>query len=222
MRKICKSVKKIPEIWEYFEQVLSQKWAVSKDTVAFVKLIIRRFEDETLYFDDDQLKRYLKNQKYFPFELFPWEKALFALHNCIYREDGLLRWPTLFAMVGRGAGKNGFVSFETFCWLTPVNGVKDYNVDIFATSEDQAKTSFQDVYHVLEDRPALFEKYFKWNLEVIENLSTRSKLRFRTSGASTKDGGRPGAVVFDEYHAYTDTKLIDVATTALGKKEFPR
>lgn len=221
-RKICRDVRKIPEIWEYFEQVLSKKWAVCKETVAFVELIIRRFEEETLYFDDDQLKRYLKNQKYFPFKLFPWEKALFTLHNCIYTEDGLLRWPSLMALLGRGAGKNGYAGFESFCLLTPVNGVKEYNIDIFATSEDQAKTSFEDVYHVLNERPSLFEKYFRWNLEVIENLSTGSKLRYRTSGASTKDGGRPGAVIFDEYHAYKDYKLIDVATTGLGKKQYPR
>lgn len=141
-RKICRDVRKIPEILEYFEQVLSKKWAVCKETIAFVELIIRRFEEENLYFDDDQLKRYLKNQKYFPFALFPWEKALFTLHNCIYTEDGLLRWPSLMALLGRGAGKNGYAGFESFCLLTPVNGVKEYNIDIFATSEDQAKTSF--------------------------------------------------------------------------------
>jgi phage terminase large subunit-like protein len=222
MRKICKNLKDIPEVWEYFEQVLHGEHKVSKDTVAFVRLIEKRFADEELYFDREQCDRYMRQQKHFPFSLFPWEKCIFTLHNCVYRADGLLRWPTLFTLLGRGAGKNGYLSFESFCWITPANGVKEYDVDVFATSEDQAKTSFNDVYNILESKPDVYRKYFRWNREEIENLTTRSKFRFRTNSAKTKDGGRPGAVAFDEYHAYVDSKLIDVATTGLGKKPYPR
>ena len=66
------------------------------------------------------------------------------------------------------------------------------------------------------------KKHFYWNKEVIRNLKTGSEFRYRTSNAKTKDGGRPGKVDFDEYHAYENYKLIDVATTGLGKKAFPR
>ena len=124
-------------------------------------------------------------------------------------------------MVGRGAGKNGYLSFESFDWTTPINGVKNYDVDIFATAEDQAKTSFEDVYNVLEDNKAKLGRFFTWNKEVITNLATGSRIRFRTSGVKTKDGGRPGAVVFDEFHAYENYKMVDVARTGLGKRLFP-
>jgi phage terminase large subunit-like protein len=139
-----------------------------------------------------QYDRYYKFIQFFPFDLLPWEKFVFLLHNCVYRPDGLLRWPVLFCLLGRGAGKNGYASYETFCLLTPVNGIKNYDIDIFAMSEDQAKTSFQDVYDVLEDHKGTLSKYFKWNLEVIANRATGSRLRYRTSGVKTKDGGRPG------------------------------
>lgn len=69
---------------------------------------------------------------------------------CI-QENGQLRFPVLLIYVGRGAGKNGYLGFEDFCLLTPVNGIKHYNIDIFAMSEQQAKTSFNDVYNVLDD-----------------------------------------------------------------------
>lgn len=155
-----------------------------------------------IYIDEDQLHRYLAQQKYFPFKLLSWEIFVFTLHNCTYwRESGLLRWPNLLALVGRGAGKNGYLAFESFCWITPINGVPKYDVDIFATSEDQARTSPDDVRDVLDAHKGTLEKYFHWNSECITNKKTKSRIRFRTSGFKTKDGGRPGAVVFDEYHA---------------------
>ena len=100
--------------------------------------------------------------------------------------------------------------------------MKYYFIDIFAMSEDQAKTTFEDVYNVLEDNKLKLKNHFYWNKEVIINLKTKSRLKFRTSGIKTKDGGRPGKVDFDEYHAYENMKLVDVATTGLGKKKHPR
>lgn len=210
------------EIDEYIAQVRSGLYPACKDQLALCDYVEKIFQTKNIHVDEQQLKRYLAKQKYFPFKLLPWEKFVFTLHNCVYREDGQLRWPILFVMVGRGAGKNGYLSFEAFSWITPVNGVKYYYVDIFATSEDQAKTSFEDVYNVLEDNKAELEKYFTWNKEVITNIKTKSRIRFRTSGIKTKDGGRPGAVVFDEFHAYENYKMVDVAKTGLGKKAFPR
>ncbi len=76
------------------------------------------------------LEKYLALQKYFPYRLLDWEVFVFALHNCVYRANGQLRWPILFIMVGRGAGKNGYLAFEDFALLTPVNGVKNYDIDV--------------------------------------------------------------------------------------------
>lgn len=47
-------------------------------------------------------------------------------------------------------------------------------------------------------------------------------MKYHTKAPGTKDGGRPGKVDFDEYHAYQDYKLINVVTTGLGKVEHPR
>ena len=140
----------------------------------------------------------------------------------MYKKNGQLRFPVLFIYVGRGAGKNGYLGFEDFCLLTPVNGIKHYNIDIFAMSEQQAKTSFNDVYNVLEENKSFMKKYFRWTKEVITNLKTGSELAFNTSNPKTKDGFRPGKVDFDEYHAYENMKLVDVAVTGLGKVPLPR
>lgn len=214
--------KLIPEIQNYIDFVRSGKIEVCKEQLLLCDYVEKCFREEKLCVDEEQLKKYLDLQKYFPYELLDWEKFCFALHNCVYKENEQLRWPVLFILVGRGAGKNGYLAFEDFCLLTPVNGVKYYFIDIFAMAEDQAKTTFEDVYNVLEDNKAKLKNHFYWNKEEITNLKTKSRLKFRTSGIKSKDGGRPGKVDFDEYHAYESMKLVDVATTGLGKKAHPR
>lgn len=210
------------EIREYLDFCRAGEVAVCKDQLQFCDMVERIFREEDIYVDEAQLTRYLGLQKHFPYQLLPWERCLHALHNCTYRRDGSLRFPVLVVLVGRGAGKNGFLAFEDFCLLTPINGVKYYDIDLFATSEQQAKSTFEDVYNILEGRKKYFKNYFKWNLTVIQNIKTGSRLRYHTKAPNTKDGGRPGKVDFDEYHAYTDTKLIDVAVSGLGKKQYPR
>lgn len=212
-----------PEITTYLDMIEhDEEYPVCKEQKMLGNFVKNVFETENLSINHEQLSKYLGYQKYFPYKLFEWEIFMFALHNCVYREDGLLRFPEAFLYMGRGGGKNGYLSFEDFCLLTPVNGVKDYHIDIFANSEDQAKTSFTDVYNVMERNERKLQKFFKWNLEVITSKQTGSQLRFRTSNAKTKDGGRPGKVDFDEFHAYENYDVIRVAKTGLGKKEFPR
>ena len=216
------SCKLCPCIRQYISLVRSGKIAVCREQLKLCDSVEHIFSTEDIYVNEQQLEKYLSYQKYFPYELFEWEKFVFALHNCTYRADGRLRFPVLFIYVGRGAGKNGYLAFEDFCLLTPTNGIKDYHIDIFAMSEDQAMQSWNDIYNMLESKEGIMKKHFYWNKEVIRSLKTGSELRYRTSNAKTKDGGRPGKVDFDEYHAYENYRLIDVATTGLGKKALPR
>lgn len=216
------SKKLIPEIQNYIDLVHSGKIEVCKEQLLLCDYIEKCFDKEDLFVDEDRLHKYLNLQKYFPFKLYGWEVFCFTLHNCTYMKPGILRWSDLFIMVGRGAGKNGYLSFEDFCLISQVNDIKEYNIDICANSEDQAKTSFEDIYNVLEENKVKLSKHFDWNKEEIQNLKTGSKLRFRTSNAKTKDGGRPGKIDFDEYHQYENFKIINVFKTGLGKKKNPR
>nr|WP_246208712.1 terminase TerL endonuclease subunit [Anaerotalea alkaliphila] len=183
------------------------------------------FATEEIYTDDEQLEKYLGLQKYFPYELFEWEKFLLALHCCTYRKsDGMPRWPDLFCLIGRGAGKDGFIAFVAFCLLSEHNGIKYYDIDICANNEDQAMRPFEDVYEVLED-PSItkkLKKFFYWNKEMILSLKTRSKLKYRTNSPKGKDSLRSGAVIFNEIHQYENYDNINVFTTGLGKKKHPR
>lgn len=209
-------------IQKYIDLVRKAPYKMCEEQYQLCDLVEKIFETEELVVDSEQLDKYLAFQKYFPFDLLDWEVFCFALHNCVYKKNGQLRFPVLLIYVGRGAGKNGYLGFEDFCLLTPVNGIKHYNIDIFAMSEQQSKTSFKDVYNVLEENKSFMKKYFKWTKEVITNIKTGSEFAFNTSNPKTKDGFRPGKVDFDEYHAYENMKLVDVAVTGLGKVPFPR
>lgn len=207
---------------DYIKQVKSGQYRVCKEQIQLVNFIEKVFENEQVYVDSEQIEKYFALQKYFPYELFAWEKFCFVLHNCTYSAPGVLRFPDLVCVVGRGAGKNGYLAFEDFALLTPVNGIRNYDIDICATSEEQASTTFNDIYEILENNSAKMQRHFKWNKTEITNIRTNSTIRYRTSNSKTKDGGRPGKVDFDEKHAYENYKLIDVFTTGLGKKAMPR
>lgn len=210
-------------IQDYINIVRSQEFPQCKEQLLLCDFVDKVLSCDDVYINNEQLEKYLAYEKYFPYKLFSWEKFVFTLHNCTYyKKTNQLRFPELFIYVGRGSGKNGYESFEDFCLLTPVNNVQSYDIDIFANNEKQAKTSFNDVWNVLEDNSEKMKKHFHWNREIITNLKTRSSLEFHTSNAKTKDGARPGKVTFDEVHAYENYDVIQVAKTGLGKKAHPR
>lgn len=215
----------IPEkVQEYIDLVRNQGVHTCKEQKLLVDLVVNAFRNEKLKLDHAQIEKYLSYQKYFPFMLFPWEVFCFILHDCVFKQDGTPRWSDLFILMGRGGGKNGFLSFEDFCLITETNGVAYYDIDICANSEEQAKTSFDEIYNILENPKfrKKFEKNFHWNKTEIVNKKTRSKIKYRTNNPKGKDGLRSGKVDFDEPHAYENWENINVFTTGLGKKPHPR
>lgn len=212
------------EVLEYMQIIRKCEHPFNKERLQLVDMLENVFKTENLVFDYVRIEKYLGYQQYFPFELLPWEKFCLVLHNCVFRTDGQPRWPDLFVLCGRGAGKNGYLAFEGFCQISPAHGVAYYDVDICATSEDQAKTSFNDLYNILEDpkHTKKLAKFFRWTKEEIQCKLTKSKIKFRTNNAKGKDGLRSGSVFFDEVHAYENYENINVFTTGLGKKPHPR
>lgn len=165
-----------------------------------------------------------KPAAYFPFELYPWQKFCNAFIYGVRQADGRLMFNRFFIQIGRGAGKNGYISYNSFYMMTGHHGIPQYDIDIVATAEKQAKTSFEDVHNVLDDpsRQEKMKKIFYWSKQLIQHRKTKSKLEYNTSNAKTKDGKRSGAIVFDEIHEYEDYSNIKVFTSGLGKKKDPR
>ena len=107
MTMSCKTLP--PEIEDYLLLVENGPHRVCPEQKKLAAYVRKCFADEEIFVDTVQLANYMKLAKYFPFELYPWEKFLTAIWDCTYwTESRLPRWHTVFAMLGRGGGKDGF------------------------------------------------------------------------------------------------------------------
>lgn len=177
---------------------------------------------DDVYIDEEKIEKGLELQKYFWYKLIEWEIFLFALIVGVLFTNGDIFFKDIRAIIGRGAGKNGFISFLIFYFISPFHGIQGYNVDIIANSEDQAKVSFDDIYNLIKkekdpQRKRILDKNFSATKTVIECKKTSSKIRYNSSSTSTKDSKRTGAVIFDEKHEYKDRKNINTLSSGLGK-----
>lgn len=207
------------EVLEYIQLVESGQPRACPEQHALVALVRRAFETEDLRVETERLEKYLGLQKYFPFALFPWEKFLFTLWNCTYTAQGRPRWKTVLCMVGRGAGKDGYIAFDSACSISPYNPVSHYNVDICAMNEDQATQPSRDLVEVLElpKYEAKLNKHFYHTKEIIQGRKNRGVMKGRTNNPKGRDGMRSGKTIFNEVHAYENYDNIKVFITGLGK-----
>lgn len=185
-------------------------------------IVIPMLDRDDVLIDNDKIEKGLSLQKYFPYKLIDWEVFLLALIVGVFFENGDIVFNDIRVMVGRGSGKNGFISFLCFYFLSPYHGVRGYNIDLMANSEDQAKTSFKDVYEIITDPiKDEYEKVLKINYhatkELITGKKTKSDLRFNTSSKRGKDSKRTGCIIFDEKHEYTDVQNMNTLKSGLGK-----
>ncbi len=212
----------------YIDKILNNEIEHCKEQELMMKnIVIPVLNRDDIYFDEEKVEAGLSLQKYFPFKLLEWEIFLFALIAGVFLKSGDIFFSEVRAMLGRGSGKNGFISFLCFYFISPVHGIKGYNVDLLANAEKQAKTSFNDVYEIIKDPieksyKKVLSKHFKATKEEVKGLKTKSTLRFNTSSKRGKDSKRTGAVIFDEKHEYLDSTNMNTLMSGLGKVKDPR
>lgn len=216
----------IPEpILEYIEIVESGKYRQCKEQIAYAKFLRKVFAEEKLIFEQERYDNYMKLLKYFPYDdLYPWEKNIFALWNCLYSAPGRPRFKTVFCFVARGAGKDGFLAFNNACMVSPYNPVPNYDVDICANNEEQAMRPLLDFIDVLEtpQYEAKLKRHYYHTKEVVRGFKNHGCIKGRTNNPKGRDGMRSGEIIFNEIHAYQNYQNIKVFKTGLGKKAEPR
>ena len=224
--KKCRNAELPAEIEEYLQLVEHPEpdYPVCREQTALAALVRRAFETEDIRVDTEQLAKYMKLEKYFPFELFPWEKFLFELFNCTYKADGTPRWDSVFGLIARGAGKDGLIGFDSFCSASPYNPVPEYDVDICAMNEEQAMRPLNDLIRVLENpkRADKLNRHYYHTKVQVTGLRNGGVIRGRTNNPGGRDGMRSGKIVFNEVHAYKNYDNIKVFRSGLGKKDQPR
>ena len=207
---------------DYITALRTGQRKASKDMLLACDLVERKLSEPGVIVDTKKIERAKElMEKYFDIQLMDWELFIVALVHCYYPDDTLV-FTEFFIMMGRGNGKNGFISALSWYLTTPDHGIKGYNVDIIANSEDQAKTSFEDVYNMLELHRKKLLKWFYWTKELIRCIRTGSYIKFNTANAKTKDGKRSACLIFDEEHEYEQDDTLRVFRSGFGKRKHSR
>ncbi|MFD4928394.1 terminase TerL endonuclease subunit [Peribacillus butanolivorans] len=176
---------------------------------------------DDLYFHEEQINNFKRFTEKWYFPLEPFQMFIAAFAFLFYKENRRNFFRKFLIMMGRGGGKNGLITALTNFFISELHGIPKYNVSIVANSEDQAKTSFMEMYETIEEHEVLEEMFYKTKVE-IKNNATKSIVKYRTSNASTKDGLRDGCVIYDEIHQYETNEVVRVFSSGLGKVKNPR
>lgn len=212
-----------PFIDSYIDDVRSGKIPACKELKQAMDYIEEKLDNPDVFIDAEKIDKAVELiERYFEIKLLNWQLFVIALIHCYYKSSDMVVFDEFFIEMGRGNGKNGFISPVAWYLTTHYHGVKEYNVDIIANSEDQAKTSFDDIYNVLELTWKKSKKFFYKTKQIIVNLRTKSYIKYNTSNAKTKDGKRSGCLIFDEVHEYETWDNIKVFTSGFGKKKHSR
>lgn len=204
------------EINEYIDYYEKNKEKFNKERILLMENIVKpTLKRDDIFFDEETYKNCIKYCEMYFYKLFPYQKFIYAF--VFMYENDFPVFRTIFIMMGRGNGKDGMIAPLLNFLQSEYYGIKNYNIDIIATSEEQSKDTYDVVYNMLEDNKIKMKKHYYWNKEECISKKTKSKLKYNTSNAKTKDGKKDGALVFNEYHAYEDDKQIKVFKSGAGK-----
>lgn len=207
---------------EYIELYESGKIQLNKERIMLLEylqehILIR----DDLYFDEKLIEDFVKFAEKWYFPLQPFQKFIAAFVFLFYKEDNSVFYEQFLIMMARGGGKNGFISALSHFFISPLHGIPKYNISIVANSELQAKTSFKEIYDVIDANQVLEDLFYKTKVEITGN-DTKSVLQYHTSNADSKDGLRDGCVIYDEIHRYENFDVVNVFSSGLGKVDNPR
>lgn len=206
---------------EYIRLWKSGKILLNKERILLIAYLEKEvLTRDDLYFDEEQIEKFIKFTERWYFPLQPFQKFIVPFVFLFENEGDFLYYEQFFITLGRGGGKNGLITALSNYFISYLHGVPNYDISVVANSENQAKTSFEEAYNMIE-RNDLEDMFYLTKL-VITDQETKSRFRFRTSNAGTKDGGREGCVIYDEVHRYEDSETVDVFSSGLGKVKWPR
>src|SRR5690554_5900790 len=147
----CRQKDYHPYIDQYMDDCRSGINVVGKDILLALDYIEKRLNDPDVFIDTEKIEKAVElMERYFEISLFDWELFVTALIHCFYKSDDTVVFSTIVIVMGRGNGKNGFISPISWYLTTHYHGITGYNVVIVANAQDQAQTSFLDIYEVLE------------------------------------------------------------------------
>ncbi|HAQ0456094.1 TPA: terminase large subunit [Enterococcus faecium] len=175
---------------------------------------------DDIYFDEEMIQKFIKYTEKNFFPLAKYQKFITPFIFCYQKEADEVFFDEILNSIARGGGKNGFMSARDSFFISPLYGVRNYDVTITANSEKQGKVSFKEVYEMVQMRK--LEKQFYLTKMAIVNNVTNSIFSYRTNNPKTMDSARDGCLEFDEIHQFESSDLVDIQRSGLGKIKHPR
>ena len=114
---------------------------------------------DDIYVDERLINAYVTFSEKFYFPLDEWEKFLAPFVFCFFKDSGDLVFEKFFVTMGRGGGKNGFITTLANFLISTLHGVPLYDVTIVANSEEQAQRSFLEAHYKIDEKPVM-QKFF--------------------------------------------------------------
>ncbi|CEG23135.1 Phage Terminase [Planococcus massiliensis] len=202
---------------EYIRLFESGQIVLNKERIMLLEHLQKRvLSRDDIYFDEELIENFIAFAEKYYFPLGSFQKFIAAFVFLFYKEDDAVFYDQFLLLMARGAGKNGFISVLIHFLISPLHGIEKYNVSIVANTEKQAKMSFVEVYDTIESKEGLSDYFYPTKKE-IKSLDTNSIIQYHTSNASSKDGLRDGAVIYDEIHRYETAETVNVFSSGLGK-----
>lgn len=213
--KINKHVKAYIDAWESGEIIFN------KDRIRLVEYLKEQiFPRDDIYFDEEMIEKYIRFSEKNFFPLARYQKFIAPFIFLFYREDQEVFFDEFLITIARGGGKNGFMSTRDAFFISPLHGIRNYDVTITANSEKQGKVSFKEVYETVQSKG--LDRQFYLTKEEITGIYTNSVFRYRTNNTKTMDSARDGALEFDEIHQFETSEAVDIQRSGLGKIRHPR
>src|SRR5690625_3828322 len=144
----------------YIKEYRTGKIKLNKERIMLIRYLEKHvLSRKDLYFDEkqiDQCIRYIEKW-FFPLESF--QKFIVAVMFLKHKRNDRLFYRRFLIIMGRGGGKNGLISAISSYLKSELHGVRGYNISIVANSEDQAMTSFEEVYDVIDENKTLQKSF---------------------------------------------------------------
>lgn len=206
---------------ELKQAIADGSYIANREQILLVEYLERTIlSRDDMYFDYGMIENYIQfSEKYF-FPLALYQKFVSSFIFLYWKKNGRVVFREFFITLGRGGGKNGWMSTLGSFFISPLHGIDGYNATITANSEDQAKMSFVEVYNTIQKKK--LEKHYEAKKTEITGRKTNSVFKYRTNNPKTMDSARDGCLFFDEVHQFEDDSAVKVQRSGLGKIRNPR
>ena len=206
---------------EYVDLYERGKIPFNKERIQLVEYLKKEvLPRDDLYFDDEMIHKFIRYAEKNFFPLAKYQKFITPFIFLYKKEDDEVFFNEILNSIARGGGKNGFMSARDSFFISPLYGVRNYDVTITANSEKQGKVSFKEVYETVQAKR--LEQQFYLTKMAITNRVTNSIFSYRTNNPKTMDSARDGCLEFDETHMFENSDIVDIQRSGLGKIQHPR